>query len=254
MVEEIYLIGTGSDKNSFDVAELKNKVVFSFSGDLLWFQSRNIHPTYWTFIDPNTVYCVHEHLNKGLYNNEWLAELGKQCSIIYNSFQGTDKFYEFGMTTALGLGWNSGVFANVIFPKVRSLFKESISVPTTVMKDTLDVGITDSAQLVVHEQQMVDNREFTLNTDKFSCFVLPLVLWHFKDLKSINCIGFGDFTVLRDTTSSEEKIDEKEYDEFITSYTRVKNSLIKLLKDKNVKIKFHNKNSSFYELETATNG
>lgn len=253
MVEEIYLIGTGSDKNSFDVAGLEGKVVFNFSGDLLWFQSRGIHPTYWTFIDPNTVYCVHEHLRKGLYNEEWLRGL-KKSSIIYSDFQGTNKFYELGLTTTHGMEWNSGTFAEVIFPEVRNLFKESISVPTVVKNNSLDIETTDSAQLVIHEQEIVDYREITPNTDKFSCFVLPLVLWYFKDLKYINCIGFGDFSVLRDTATSDEKIDEKEYNEFISSYTRVKSSLIQLLNYKNVKIKFYNKNSSFYDLETATNG
>jgi len=36
-----------------------------------------------------------------------------------------------------------------------------------------------------------------LNTDKFSCYLLPLVLFHFKNLKKIDCIGFGDFDVDR---------------------------------------------------------
>lgn len=241
--EEIYLIGPGADKNSFDISILENKTTLNFSGDLVWFSQNNIYPTYWTFLDPNSTLYIFDRYHNGKYNPTWFRQIVNHTSIIYNDFQGTDKFYDYGFSTSRGKHWNRENFGKRILPELCNIFKEIIVVPSIVTINSFDSfyeeNTKDLVPVVLHE-------DYNLNTDKLTCFVLPLVLAYFKNIRNIKCIGFGDFTSPREYNNS-----ILGYDGYMVSYQKIKQQLINLLKYKGVKVEFNNKNSYFIELENA---
>ena len=238
--KEIYLIGPGMDKSGFDTSLLKDKVTMSFSGDLQWFNDNKIHPTYWTFLDPNSTTYIFDRINEGKYDSEWFTELKVKSSLMYNDFQGTDEFYNSGFTTSRGIEWNRNVFGGQILPELGKLFKNTIPLPTIVLKNTYDSfydsNLSRLSPIVIHERG--------INNDKLSCFILPMVLSYFTNLEKIHCIGFGDFTRPRLYTNSSAG-----YDGYIKSYERMKSKLIELLKHKNVNVTFENTTSYFNQLD-----
>ena len=236
--EEIYLIGPGSSKSEFDTDKLKNKIIFQFSDDLRWYDKTNIYPTYWSFLDPtSTTYIVKNYKNK-IYNLNWFEGLKQNTNIIFNDFQGTDLFYDLGFTTKLGKIWNKNEFGKHILPATCSYFKDTIKLQSIVLNNNFSQLYTtnykDVCPIIQHES----------NIDKFTCYVLPLVISYFSDLKHINCIGFGDFDSPRMCNNSSSG-----YSGYMKSYDLVKNDIIELLKYKNITIYFHNKNSYFKDLE-----
>jgi hypothetical protein len=238
--KEIYLIGPSKSKIDYDVKQLDGKVTLSFSGDLMWFNNNNIHPTYWTFLDPNSTSYIFNRFQTGKYNKEWFAKLKEKSYIIFNDFQGTDSFYDQGFTTSKGRVWNREQFGKEMLPNLCEQFKDIIKVPTVVLQDSYGSfykeDTKDKTPIVRHEAGM--------NSDKLSCFILPLVLSYFDKLESIKCIGFGDFTTPRLYNGL-----SLGYDGYKLSYQRMKNKLIDLLKHKRVRVEFDNKNSFFKELE-----
>lgn len=238
--KEIYLVGPGSSKLNFDPSILKDKTTLSFSSDLMWFNNNQIYPTYWTFIDPNSIINILNKLDKGDYNKDWSNDLKKQSTIIFNEFQGTNDFYLNGFTTSRGSSWNKHTFGNKILPMFCENFKEIIKLPTIVLKNNYSSFYKDNQS---HLTPIIKH-EPNINTDKFSCYVIPLVISYFTKVKTIRCIGFGDFNSPRLHTGS-----SLGYNGYKSSYQRVKNELISLLKYKDINVIFNNKDSYFKELE-----
>jgi len=238
--KEIYLLGPGRSKLDFDVTQLRRKTTLNFSGDLVWFSDNNIYPSYWTFFDPNSTLYIFDRYKNNKYNLEWFEGLKTNSNIIFNDFQGTDKFYNEGFTTSRGKVWNKNEFGDQILPSLCSQFKEIIKVPTTVLYNTFDSFYNEETK---HLTPIIKHEE-GINTDKLTCFILPLVLSYFTKLESIKCIGFGDFESPRLGSGS-----SLGYNGYKLSYQRMKEKLITLLKYKNVKIEFNNKDSYFKELE-----
>lgn len=240
--KEIYVIGPGSSKHQFDPNILNNKVSFYFSDDLMWFNNNNIHPTYWSFLDPFTTTYIENNLKNKKYNINWFNQLKEKSNIIFNDFQGTNIFYELGFSTKYNIKWNSEIFGVQILPRICSYFKNTIKVKSIILYNNFDSfydnskNQSDVCPIIRHGPR--------INNDKFSCFVLPLLISYFPELKSIYSIGFGDFTTPR--TSNNNKLG---YDGYIKSYEMIKDELIKLLKYKNISVKFYNKDSYFKELE-----
>ena len=238
--KEIYLIGPSKSKVGHDVSDLKDKVTLSFSGDLVWFNDNNLHPTYWTFLDPNSTLYIFDRHRNNKYSPEWFSKLKEKSNIIFNDFQGTDSFYEKGFTTSRGKAWNRDKFGKEILPNLCEQFKETIKVPTVVLESSYESFYKDKTKdttpIVKHEEGV--------NTDKLSCFILPLVLSYFTELESIKCIGFGDFNQPRLYNGL-----SLGYEGYKLSYRRMEKDLKHLLKYKNVKIEFLNKDSYFKELE-----
>jgi hypothetical protein len=235
-VEEIYLVGPVL--NNYDTNQFKGKTTFAFSGDLVWYSENDIHPTYWSFLDPNSTLYIFDSHNNGKYNDEWFSKLKNNTTLIYNDFQGTDKFYEEGFTTSRGQTWNREQFGKLILPQLQQIFKETIKLPTVTLIDNYDS---------LYEQQdvtpIIRHQNKDLNTEKFSCFVLPLVMSYFKNLKKIYCVGWGDFSVPREYNNS-----VLGYEGYKQSYQKVKQPLKNVIDHKNVKLIFNNLNSYFYEI------
>lgn len=238
--KEIYIIGPAKTKLDYDTSKLKDKVTLSFSGDLMWFNNNNIHPTYWTFLDPNSTSYIFDRYSKGNYNKDWFIKLKEKSYIIFNSFQGKDSFYDSGFTTSKGKIWNRNQFGKELLPNLCNQFKETIIVPTIVLENSYESFYKEETK---HMTPVV-RHQVGMNTDKLSCYVLPLALSYFDKLESIHCIGFGDFNSPRLYNGL-----SLGYESYKLSYETMKSKLIDLLKYKNVKISFENKNSYFRELE-----
>jgi len=235
---EIIIIGPSEGKLGYDVNKLEGKTTFNFSGDLMWFHDNNIYPTYWTFLDPNSTMYIFDRFKSGKYNQEWLEGLRQNTTLIYNDFQGTDRFYNEGLTTSRGQVWNREEFGNKLLPQLATFFKDTISLPSVILRNNLDSFFDERKHLcpmVKHEKG--------INNDKFSCFILPMVLSYFEQLELIHAIGFGDFTKPRLYNGL-----SLGYSGYKLSYQRMKEDLLKVLKHKNVNVTFENKDSYFNEL------
>lgn len=239
--KEIYIVGPGSSLNDVDVSLLKDKVIFNFSGDLTWFNDNIIYPTYWTFLDPNSTLYILERIKQERYNTNWLSGLKENSFLLYNDFQGSNDFYDVGYSTSRGRKWNSREFGDRILPLLQEKFAKTFIVPTTVRLNEYGPleEVTTKAPLVKHERGT--------NTDKLTCFIIPMALHLLPELKKINCIGFGDFDTPR--ISNGTMLGYKGYK---LSYDRMKEKTITLLKNRKVSIVFFNKSSYFIELEEGT--
>jgi len=236
--KEVVIIGPSEAKVGYDVNKLKDKTTFNFSGDLMWFHDNNIHPTYWTFLDPNSTMYIFDRFKAGKYSQKWLEGLREKTTLIYNDFQGTDVFYNEGLTTSRGQQWNREEFGKVLLPKLGLFFRETISLPSVILRNNLDSffdGRDHLTPMVKHEKG--------INNDKFSCYILPMVLSYFNNLETVHAIGFGDFTKPRLYNGL-----ALGYEGYKLSYQRMKEHLLKVLKEKDVNITFENKDSYFKEL------
>lgn len=238
--KEIYLIGPGQSKLNYDISNLENKIIFNFSGDLIWFSENNIYPTYWTFLDPNSTTYLLDRIQNKKYNLTWFEGLKKHSNIIFHEFQGTNEFYKEGFTTSRGVNWNTNEFGKKILPIICSFFKETIKVPHIILQNNFDSFYNPQLN---HLSPIIRHGP-NINNDKFICYILPLVLSYFKELKQIKCIGFGDFDKPRLYNNNSGG-----YEGYKLSYEKVKNKLIDLLKYKEISIEFNNKDSYFIELE-----
>ena len=54
-MEQILLIGPGTSIETLDPHLLKTIPSLYFGSNFSWFEKNNICPTYWTFIEPNTI-------------------------------------------------------------------------------------------------------------------------------------------------------------------------------------------------------
>lgn len=266
-IEKILLIGPGTSLDILDSNLLKSTPSLYFGSSFNWFEKNKVCPTYYTFIDPNTITYFDSlvngisnydktHSNRYDYKNyisyltntlpyskDFITRLSKTTTLMYGDLQVSRDFYHKGLTTSRGSGWFRGEYKNDVLPRVESHFKEVKKFPQTVCVNDYSsfyiASLENYSPYISHGPNV--------NTDKFVCYILPLVLSYFKELKEIECIGFGDFKEPRLYNNTMEG-----YNGYKVSYERIKNELIKLLNFKNVSIDFKNKDSYFIELENNT--
>ena len=54
-LRKILLIGPGASLETLDPHTIKTTQTLYFGSSFHWFEKNNVCPTYWTFIDPNTI-------------------------------------------------------------------------------------------------------------------------------------------------------------------------------------------------------
>ena len=267
-IEKILLIGPGNSLETLDPNLLKITQSLYFGSSFNWFEKNRVCPTYYTFIDPNTI-TYFDSLINGIsnydkthpnrydyrnyisyltntlpYSKDFITHLSKTTTLMYGDLQGSKDFYKKGLTTSRGPGWFMGEYKNDVLPRVESNFKKVTKFLQTICVDDYSSFYIPSLE---HYSPYITHGS-NVNTDKFVCYILPLVLSYFKELKEIECIGFGDFNKPRLHNNTMEG-----YDGYKASYERMKDQLINLLNFKNISINFKNKDSYFIELETFTN-
>jgi hypothetical protein len=263
-IKKILLIGPGDSLETLDPNLLKTTTSLCFGSSFKWFEKNNVCPTYYTFIDPNTItyfdslingisnydkthqnrYDYRNYIsyltNNSPYSKEFINYLSKTTTLMYGDLQGSQDFYSKDLTTSRGPGWFMGEYKNDVLPRVGSHFKKVIKFSQTVCVNNYSSfyipSLKNLSPYITHGPNV--------NTDKFTCYILPLVLSYFKELKEIECVGFGDFNKPRLHNNTMGG-----YGGYKISYERMKDQLINLLNFKNVSISFKNKNSHFIELE-----
>ncbi len=239
--KQILLLGPGASTKRFKPSDVDKITTISFSGNIDWFASNNISCDYWTFLDPNSTLYFLENIKSGVYSKEWLSKIKNNTTLLYNTFQGTDDFYNKGFTTSRGKQWNTNIFGGEVLPELGKYFKDVNTISEYVNNNSYDSHYIDrdASALVKH---ILDGTAY--NTDKFICFVLPIVISLFPELYKVYSVGFGDFNEPRINTGT-----TLGYEGFILSYNRMKTALIDLLKHNNIELEFINKNTYFKDLE-----
>ena len=243
--KRVLLLGPGESTQRFRTSDLDKITTISFSGNIDWLAENNVHANYWTFLDPNSTLYVLDNINNKKYSSEWVEELKTKTKLLYNDFIGKDEFYNQGYTTSRGKQWNKDVFGSQILHTLdNNIFAGSEIVDQVVNKNTYDSYYTEpnKCPLVVHTGYDPQGRK--LNTDKFVCFLLPLVLTHFPNLQEIYSVGFGDFHAPRVNTGH-----SLGYEAYQISFNLMKYKAIEMLKHKGITIKFINEDSYYKELE-----
>ena len=243
--KRILLLGPGESSRRFKVSELDRITTVSFSGNLDWLAENNVYSDYWTFFDPNSTMYIFDRIENGAYSKDWVAGLRTKTKLLCNEFIGKDEFYAKGYTTSKGPQWNRDVFGGQILPKLsEDIFGGIETVDQSVNQNTYDSFYQDSRKcpLVVHTGYDPQGRK--LNTDKFSCFILPLVLSYFTDLREIYSVGFGDFEAPRVNTGK-----SLGYASYQISFDMMKDQAKGILKHKGATIKFINEDSYYKDLE-----
>jgi hypothetical protein len=236
--DTLYLIGPGSSISDFSLEQLGDNPTLTFSGTLDWFYKNNIYPSYWCFIDPYTVVVLMDSILKSPEKNKWANGLKDHTTLLYNHFQGTPEFYSKGLTTSQGLRWCVDEFGGKIFPSFKTLFKEAKSLHTKVATEDYGLLFGDlGCPLIKHCDKF-------LNSDKFTSYVLPLVIYYFTNLKNIVSVGFGDYNQPRAYTTNSHG-----YEGFIKSYNILGPLVKKVLEKKKIGITFINKESHYINLE-----
>jgi hypothetical protein len=267
-IEKILLIGPGDSLKTLDPNSLKTTPSLYFGSSFNWFENNKVCPTYYTFIDPNTIACfdslvngvsdydkvyrgrydhwdyINNYINNLNYSKEFINHLSKTTILMYGDLQGSKDFYSKGITTSRGSEWFMGEYKNDVLPRVESHFKKAIKFPQTLCVNDYSSFYIPSLK---HLPPYISHGP-GVNTDKLTCYILPLLLSYFKELKEIECVGFGDFNKPRLFNNSSVG----GYDGYKASYERMKNKLIELLNFKNISIIFKNKDSYFIELENNT--
>ena len=238
--ETLFLVGPGQSVQDFNPSDLQGRPTLTFSGTMDWFFEHNIYPTYWCFIDPFTVETLLKNIESNPKKAEWAEGLKDNTTLLYNHFQGTNEFYQRGLTTSQGQVWNIQAFGQIYFPQLKSMLKESISLQTEVVNE-------DYSLLLTREKYpLIKHPEYGKNTDKFTSYVLPLALYYFANLKEIISVGFGDYDKPRAYTTNAEG-----YEGFQLSYQKLGPMVKNTLDNLNILIRFINRNSYYLDLENV---
>ena len=277
-MKQILLIGPGTSIETLNPHLLKTIPSLYFGSNFKWFEKNNICPTYWTFIEPNTITyfdalingissydntpsskrrydyeSLISHINNTpSYNSEFLKNLKESTTLIYNDIQGSKDYYENGFSTSRGDRWFQNEFKQDVLPRVESCFKETKIISTIL---TLNSYSSLSNEETKHISPIIKwdalNKYGDLeNTDKFTSWLLPLIISQFPLIKKIKSIGLGDFNTTRYGTISNNHNNIDTYHCYKKHFNFMKSKLIDLLGKKDIEIEFLNKDSYFKELET----
>lgn len=154
---------------------------------------------------------------------------------MYNDFQGKPSFYKY-FSTPFGYNWVVNNFGNGIFLEFKNLFKNCEEIKSDVRYDTFSQFNKNFHNIVIHR----DN----INTDKFSTFLLPLIIYHFPQIEKVISIGFGDFEAPRLEEAQNQKLDN-DYNHYKFSFNRMNFELKQILEELKIKIEFLNSNSYY---------
>ena len=210
--------------------EFKNKdyKIISYSGSLFYLKDIGFIPDYFCFIDPFT-------LSNNFFRNEILTqkEFTKEIKVLhYNLYEEELKlFKDFKFTSSKfeTIRYKTKFINKILnnyfngseshIPQIKSIFN---------LKNEL-IDFCNTCYVFSGEQK--------INIDKFFGALMPLALFHFKDVKNVECVGFGDFDVSRYDTGK-----DGDYDHYMESSKHIAPLLKRYLKEKEININFTNTN------------
>lgn len=199
-MEKVLLVGPSKKLESFSLESFENYRkegynIISYSDSIDRLKEIDFKPDYYSFIDPAT---IREPNDEDSFLNDvelLVADIFGEHPELSSYFNNFKRVFKYPVDE---------------YPPVNAIE----SVPKSHGNSmTLSFGAPIEIEVTKDEDKHIDFYEKyymfqptfilsshsmkRLNTDKFSCYLLPLVLFHFKNLKKIDCIGFGDFDVNR---------------------------------------------------------
>lgn len=239
--KKLLLLGTSADIMQFDKDFFLQKKdegykILCFSNSITYLNSLGMSPNYFTYIDPNTVIEIKNQVaDIELFN--------RTTSIIPNIFDDELKIFR-------QLRFGSAVCrSQERFSAFNEVYRNNIS-PNAILIDDFNITpINYSGELDFKSTFYIFR--WHLNNDKFSCYLLPLIFYVFKKLKTINCIGFGQFEMHRYRSISNSKCenrDKKDYKGYIESFKLMEKKLKKHLTDREISITFLGEKSLYESL------
>lgn len=233
-VEKLLLIGPSSRIQSFNNKRFiqyrdEGYKLLCFTGAVSYLNGLQIQPDYFSFIDPNTF-----NVHYDIFTNNKTTFFSNTTLLIADLYDNNMKrFYEHNFTC------NS-------FKKNKKRFEQFTALEFLDNFSSVYKKIPDTSQSIVKKeipyydygkQFVLYNGERKINIDKFSCFLLPMVLNYFIDLTTISCIGFGDFDVGRYSHGH-----TKGYEEYKKSFSTVLLNLKTNLAQRKIDIDFAHDN------------
>lgn len=238
--EKILLVGPSGKirkltKESAKEYKSKGYKIFSYTDSIFHLQDIGIKPDYFSFLDPYTIGRKIDFYEK----HDFISETDLLIPDIFSN--NLKKFYDFGFTC------NS--FKRVykhLYDRFLS-FEYEKSFNTTVKKEVVCVDLNSKQfsqeSFDYKEQYYIFSSYGKINIDKFSCMIIPMVINHFKALKEIRCIGFGDLTTGRFYNNRANGCPE-----FAENFKTMKEKTLYNLNKHNIKISFEEENHFSKEL------
>ena len=234
-VGKLLLVGPSSDIKTFSKDFFNQKMesgynVFCFGDSLLYLKSINIKPDFFTFIDPETIYNVKSILETDFLQDTYLLVHDLYSNECYN-------FNKLGYTSKhLRSGKLKQQFLK-LEGKFEEIFKKYIKIDFNVKED-------------MHKNDYLSYETFKYDKSnkvdcKFSHVMIPIIFSTFRDLKSIHCIGFGQYDIPRYNSYN-----SRGYKDYIESFNIAEKPIKNFLKQKEIQIKFSGRKSIFESLIT----
>jgi len=232
---KVLLVGSSKEIGNygsefFEKAKDDGFKILSFANSIALFRKIGVKPDYFSFVDPWTIGYLIDFFEKDSFLNS--TDL-----LIPNLFDNKfENFYKFGLTSS-NLTSNPELLSRVQSLKFFDNFKNVFNYSAKCL-DLREKVETRGSEFI--RNLNVFSGFGTTNTDKLTAFLIPLVLYHFKYLKEIRTIGFGDFHTER--FFSDRKGHMGGYQEFFDTFVRIMPIFKKYFEEKDIKISFETDN------------
>ena len=217
--------------------------MFAYSSSLLQLFRVGIKPDYFSFIDPYTIFLYSKIIDSGFLKDKTKLLI---CDLYSDDMK---LFNEYKMTTSTFKNKYKKEFEEFKSLQFYNMFFETtahkpIETKSTILQDATRDDWTKEFRhynATWHDSWATGtHRRKGYNTDKFAYHLLPLILYHFPNLKEIHSMGFGDFDVSRYTNT--DVINISGYERYKQSLEPMLPTLNENLKRKNISIKFIHEN------------
>ena len=179
---KLLLVGPSRRINDYNAEYFTKKQsngykVVSYGASARQLRSIGIQPDIFSFLDPMTIVAL------GVYNTTLMQHADLLIADLF-----VDNWRKFGES-----GYTSKVVkANFKHINFNDIFLNVYEHPSTC------INVKMAVENNFAENCCIYSSFGKTNTDKLTCYLLPLVLYHFKgDIEEIRIVGFGDFDVGR---------------------------------------------------------
>lgn len=252
---KLLLVGPSAKIKEYGIGYFKEKKedgfeVLSYTGSIYHFKKIGFKPDYFSFIDPNTIATDIDLFERdSFFNNTNLLI----ADLYRNGFK---DFFDKGFTCN-NLKRQTELFKRTKTLKFLDNFKNVFAVEMKRVAFYSDEEGFHSVTIHLpscHVKTSAEGPDFTKeflfiseelgkNTDKFTCFLMPLAFYFFKDLKEIKTLGFGEFSYPR-YKEQIPSLTGRGYKEFMESSERNLPLIKAHLKERD--IKFSSETNNFF--------
>ena len=236
MLDKLVLVGPSSDVGNFDSEFFQDKrkkgfKILSFADSLLHLEKIDIAPEFWSFVDP---FCLKRYYRR--FNNNFYKNITLVTPDLYS--EKFSNFFKAGYTCN-NLKRDPKAFEEISSLDFSLFFNQHIKLDYKIINysNSIDNRYNFSDILYLIQRKGKNQCKFTHN-------LIPLLLYHFKELKEIVCIGFGHYNLSRYI----ENGNKRGYEEFKQSFNIIKELVKTNIKRRNIKITFEGQDSLFKQL------